>query len=211
MGGHEPLYFAILDDHPLVRDGISFHLRFNFPGSFIAYSGEVVREAISAVSHVDRRVAIVDLDLGTGIAPAEVVSSFSLYNIPVVVVSAYASAANVESTMAAGALAFVAKKSAETDLAEAVAAVLEGKVWISRELEISLGRSQRVKLSEQERRALMLYGSGLTLDMVAHRMGVKRNTAKDYIDRVREKYSKMGIEARTKIQLNAAAREDGLL
>ncbi|MCB0922804.1 MAG: hypothetical protein KDC08_13465, partial [Actinobacteria bacterium] len=66
-------------------------------------------------------------------------------------------------------------------------------------------------LSGQELRALQLYAQGLTLKAVARRMSVSQNTAKEYLDRVRAKYLATGRAARTKAELQAAAREDGLL
>jgi DNA-binding CsgD family transcriptional regulator len=69
----------------------------------------------------------------------------------------------------------------------------------------------QVKLSEQERRALVLYASGLTQDVVARRMGITANTVKHYLDRVRDKYSNVGVRARTKLELHAVARAEGLL
>jgi DNA-binding CsgD family transcriptional regulator len=44
---------------------------------------------------------------------------------------------------------------------------------------------------------------------VARRMGVSYETAKSYIDRVRDKYAALGRDVGTKTQLYAAAVEDG--
>jgi hypothetical protein len=46
---------------------------------------------------------------------------------------------------------------------------------------------------------------------VARRMNISVDTAKCYVDRVREKYAHAGREARTKIDLHRRALEDGLL
>lgn len=66
-------------------------------------------------------------------------------------------------------------------------------------------------LSRQEREALGLYLSGLTMDAVARRMGIATCTAKQYIDRVRAKYDVAGQRVRTRHQLFLAAHRDGLL
>jgi two-component system, NarL family, nitrate/nitrite response regulator NarL len=42
-------------------------------------------------------------------------------------------------------------------------------------------------------------------------MGVHYETAKSYLDRVRYKYSQVGREARTKVELRTRAVEDGHL
>jgi DNA-binding CsgD family transcriptional regulator len=69
----------------------------------------------------------------------------------------------------------------------------------------------RPDLSIQERSALHLYASGLTLEAVARRMHVSPSTAREYLLRVRRKYADVGREVRTKTDLYAAALQDGLL
>jgi DNA-binding NarL/FixJ family response regulator len=90
--------------------------------------------------------------------------------------------------------------------------VLDGGTWFPPDLAgVLLRSSDSVELSGQERRALVLYASGLTLEMVARRMDITPNTVKHYIDRVRDKYTAAGIAARTKVDLNRVARSEGLL
>ena len=55
------------------------------------------------------------------------------------------------------------------------------------------------------------HDQALEFKAVARRMSVSQNTAKEYLDRVRAKYLATGRAARTKAELQAAAREDGLL
>jgi hypothetical protein len=47
--------------------------------------------------------------------------------------------------------------------------------------------------------------------MVARRMNITPNTVKHYLDCERDKYTRVGISARTKVQLNQVARKEGLL
>jgi DNA-binding CsgD family transcriptional regulator len=66
-------------------------------------------------------------------------------------------------------------------------------------------------LSPRESHALRLYASGLSIAAVARRMEISAHTAKEYLDRVRAKYAAVGRMARTRTELYAAARNDGLL
>lgn len=66
-------------------------------------------------------------------------------------------------------------------------------------------------LSAQETTVLVGYVTGLTLASAARRAGVRLGTAKQYLDRVKRKYESAGRPARTKLELAARAREDGLL
>lgn len=208
----EALAIAILDDHPMVRSGIERELREAFPAAGIAYSGEVVREAVRALAGHSHPLAVVDLDLGTGVSVGEVVSAFLPAAIPVVVVSANGSSEAVAAALDAGARSFVTKRTGATELVYAIERVLDGETWISPDLAgVLLRGSPVVELSDQQRRALVLYASGLTMDMVARRMGISANTAKDYIDRVRSKYRSAGYAADTKMDLHAVARREGYL
>ena len=205
--------FVILDDHALVRDGIERQLTSDFPECSIIYSDDSLSEALAQVSRTDRcDCAIVDLDLGDETPVAETVSAFSVREIPVVVVSAMARPDVLQAALAAGAQAFIAKRSSLGHLSKAVATVLDGGTWIPPDLAGAVLRAQSsVELSAQETRALVLYASGLTLEMVARRMEITPNTVKHYLDRVRDKYTQAGIAARTKVQLHRVARMEGLL
>jgi DNA-binding NarL/FixJ family response regulator len=204
--------FVLLDDHELVRDGITRQLLTSFPKATFSYSGDSLRNAVSSILVSGCDCAIVDLDLGDETPVAETVSAFTTRGIPVVVVSAMAESEVLQAALAGGAKAFVAKRSSLKQLTQAVQAVLEGGTWIPPDLaEFVLMRNSSVELSQQEKRALMLYASGLTLDMVARRMDITPNTVKHYLDRVRDKYTSVGIVARTKLQLHNVARMEGLL
>jgi DNA-binding NarL/FixJ family response regulator len=143
---------------------------------------------------------------------ADVVSAFTRHSIPVLVVSAMATQSALSAALGAGASGYVTKRSSTIDLERAVRAVLEGRPWVAPDLAgLALQGSTSVELSSQERRALVLYASGMTADMVARRMDIAPSTVKNYIDRVRSKYERAGIPARTKVELNAVARQEGLI
>ena len=82
--------FVLLDDHELVRDGISRQLLTPFPRATFSYSGYSSRNAVSSILVSGCDCAIVDLDLGAETPVAETVSTFTTRGIPVVVVSAMA-------------------------------------------------------------------------------------------------------------------------
>jgi two-component system nitrate/nitrite response regulator NarL len=205
--------FAILEDHPLVLAGIQQQLADDFADAHLIYAGSNVSDAITKHSVRQIDCAIVDLDLGDGQLPVNVISQLVSAEIPCLVVSVLAKPAIVQSVMSAGALGFVSKNSPTYVLTRAIKAVLAGETFTSPELAGALAspNSQLVKLSEREKSALTLYASGLTLDQVAEKMNVAASTVKEYLDRVRDKYTAVGIYARTKTQLYQQAREEGLL
>lgn len=204
--------FIILEDHALVREGLQRSLRESFPEAVFVYSGASLTDALTAAVH-GCDCAVVDLDLGDGRAAADVVSSLTSQQVPVVVVSALGNPAIIQACVLAGAQGYVAKRSGTDELVSVLRSVLSGRPLMSPDLAGALVSHHRsaVKLSKQEQRALVLYASGLKLDSVARRMDVAPSTVKQYLDRVRDKYTAAGRVARTKSDLYRVARDEGLV
>lgn len=212
MLGSRTARFVVIDDHELVRDGLVQRLRTAFPGSTVVHAGDSVAAGVEAARQHGCDCAVLDLDLGDNSTVTEIVSAFAVQGIPVLVVSAMATPSALNAALTAGASGYVTKRSSANDLEAAVRAVLDGRSWVAPDLAgIALRSGTQVDLSPQERRALALYASGMTIDMVARRMEIASSTAKHYIDRVRDKYEDAGVAARTKVELNALARKEGLI
>lgn len=206
------LTFIVLEDHALVREGIEARLAADFPSAQFAYSGDSLTDAVAVGMRTSCDLVVLDLDLGDGRPVAEVVSALAVLGIPVVVVSALSSAAVVQAAMLAGASAFVPKRAGGAEMCRVIRGVLDGEPVMSADLAAMLVRpSSSVALSPQERQALVLYASGLTINAVARRMGVAPSTVKQYVDRVRDKFTEAGITARSKVALARAAQQEGLL
>lgn len=206
------LRLMILEDHTLVREGLQRSLQEAFPQSVFIYSGHSLNDAlVAAADGCD--CAVVDLDLGDGRAAADVVSSLTSKQVPVVVVSALGNPSIIQACVLAGAQGYVAKRSGTDELVAVLRSVLSGQPLMSPDLAGALVTQQRagVRLSKQEQRALVLYASGLKLDSVARRMDVAPSTVKQYLDRVRDKYTAAGRVARTKSDLYRVARDEGLV
>ena len=153
-----------------------------------------------------------DLDLGDGVAFTENLTAVEAMNAPVVVVSASASPKVVQSAMSRGVKAYVSKNSTADEFLRAIDAAMRNAAYVSTDLAgILATKVEGVKLSQQEQRALILYSSGMKIDAVARKMEVSPGTVKEYIKRVRAKYSASGIPLPTKVELYRAAQEEGLV
>jgi DNA-binding NarL/FixJ family response regulator len=156
---------------------------------------------------------ILDLvvDRGEDADPA-LVRAVTATGIRVLVLSAMASPPLVREMLRAGIAGVVGKRDSEEDIISAVWSVLGRRQWMTPELAaVIAGDENRPSLSEQEERVLVLYASGLTLEAVAAAIGVKPDTAKTYLGRVKQKYADLGREVRSKVELNRAAVLDGYL
>lgn len=204
---------VLLEDHPVYREGLKSYLKKEFPSIIIQYDGDDFLRAKEIVSKNRIDFAILDLHLGDGRSPSEIVSIFSSAHIPVLVISALNNFESVKSAFSMGATGFVSKDSSIDEIGRAIKAVLSGGEWISPTLSkaLTMKSSASDQLSAQEKRAVILYASGLKLDVVARRMEVAPSTVKQYIDRAKMKYRSNGITVRTKTDMYKLLRDEGLI
>ncbi len=205
--------FVILEDHPLVREALADRLASHLGGIAIVYSGQSVEDALPVLAEGGADCIILDLDLADGRTPVANVIELAESGVPILIVSALGDPPAIRASLMAGASGFVSKQAATEDLVEAVQATLRGEQYTSPEVAAALLSSSRtsVPLSEQERRAMVLYASGLKMRTVARRMGVTEGTAQEYIKRVRAKYQRAGTPVPTKTDMYRMARSEGLV
>lgn len=203
----------LLEDHPLFREGLKQQIKTIFPFVNYVYEGSDVFLARKAASQDSVNLAIVDLHLGDGRSPAEIVSTLSSKRIPVLVISALATFESVQNAISVGAKGFISKDSPIDEILRAIKSVSEGNQWISKAFEDQLPavKLSKDELSPQERKALILYASGLKLNAVARRMNVAPSTVKQYLERAKMKYRLAGKSIRTKTDMYKTLRNEGLV
>jgi len=207
---------AVVEDHLLQRKRTE-ELVAAQPGLRTVWSGETLPEFLAwvkGVADADRpHLLLLDLMVERGpTATPEQIETVIGAGIRVLVISALASPALIRRVIRAGVGGVVGKRDSEADIVAAIWTTLGQGHWVTPELaSVIAGDENRPTLSEQEERVLVLYASGLTLDGVAEALGIKADTAKKYLSRVKVKYADAGRPATTKLELNEVARQDGLL
>ena len=203
----------VIEDHPLFRDALIDRLAGELPHIDVAYAGGSLAEALAEHRSRGSACAILDLDLGDGRPPVANVEDLVRAGCQVLIVSALGNPGIVRRALQAGALGFVSKQAPTADIIAAVTSTLQGEPSTSRDVAAMIYAEDvpGANLSERERTAMVLYASGLTIDSVARRMGVKSSTAAEFIKRVREKYLKAGNAIPTKADLYRQARDEGLV
>jgi len=203
----------ILEDHPLVREAVMEKLVSHFGDIVFAYSGPDIEAAVKVLATTEVHCVILDLDLNDKRSALDNILALTEHSAPVLIVSALGDSATIRSALAMGAKGFVSKQAEPAILMEAVGATLRGEEYTSPEVASALLSAQgpQVKLSDQERRAMVLYASGLKMTSVARQMGITAGTADEYIKRVRAKYRKSGIAVSTKTDLYRVAQSEGLI
>jgi two-component system nitrate/nitrite response regulator NarL len=204
---------VLLEDHPLVREALIDRLRTHLGDVTIVYAGQSLPEAVAAIAADGADCVILDLDLNDGRSPVANVLDLADSEVPILIVSALGDQASIRASLMAGASGFISKQAEPEQLIEAVQATLRGEQYTSPEVAAALlsGSPTTVPLSDQERRAMVLYASGLKMRTVARRMGVTEGTAQEYIKRVRAKYLKAGTPVPTKTDMYRMARSEGLV
>lgn len=104
----------------------------------------------------------------------------------------------------------VSAADSETVFVAAADTVLSGGTIVtSRAQAMSAPPLRPPRLSIQEERVLALYASGRTITQTADEIGVRHDTARKYLSRVKAKYTAAGRPVRTRIELAQAAWADG--
>nr|MDT0656508.1 response regulator transcription factor [Micromonospora sp. DSM 115978] len=202
---------AAVDDDRMLLDGLRSWLRDVPELHLAATAGTVDGLLCEAPEAVD--VVLLDLVLRDRSDPAENVRRLRAVGHRVLVLSVWNQLDQVVATFAAGASGYLTKDHNLPVLAEAVREVAGGGVAFSSELAHACLRDSRPaspSLSPRERGVLLAYASGMTLKAAARHLGIKPETARTYLDRVKAKYQGLGRPAYTKLDLAERVREDGL-
>ncbi|MEU7176505.1 MULTISPECIES: response regulator [Micromonospora] len=202
---------AAIDDDRMLLDGLRTWLA-PMEDILLVSTAATVEEYLDALDEgTPPDVVLLDLNLRDHTVPADNVARVRAGGARVLVVSTVPDADNVLATIGAGAAGYLTKNHALDVLVDAVREVAAGGSAISPELAFVLSRDARTdrpKLSPQERAVLTAYASGATLAAAARRAGVAYGTAREYLERVKRKYTEVGRPTRTKLDLADRVRED---
>lgn len=207
---------AIVEDHLLQRQRTEEIVNAQ-PDLRVVCSCETLPEFVRWLQRAEprHRPHLLILDLVVDRRPAAdpaTVRALVDAGLRVLVLSALASPALVRAMLRAGVSGVVGKRDTVDQIIEAIWTALGRGEWLTPELAAVIASDQRrPQLSIQEERALVLYASGLTLDAVAESIGVRSDTAKTYLRRVKVKYASVGRPVRSKLDLRRIARLDGYL
>ena len=204
---------AAVDDHPIIRDSVAGWVRAG-QGDIRVVATAATVDALLAGPGRRANVVLLDLDLGDGTTPEGNVAAIRAAGPEILVLSASDRPVAVRAAMYAGARGYALKDEQADQIRSAIREIAAGRDWISPRLAYIFATDDdagRPTLSHQERRALQLYATGLPLKSVAKKMAISEETVKQYLGRVRQKYTLAGRAAPTKLELYHRAVEDGHL
>ncbi len=205
-----PARVMVVDDHPVVRDGVALLLR-NEPALVVVGSAEGGRAALERAAALRPDLVLLDLRLPDMLAP-EVVSGLRTV-VPaarVVVFTAHGDHHGVQAALDAGAHGALLKDAAVTDLVATLRRVLRGERVCDPRMvpDEPAGRSAlaRSGLTRREYEVLRHAAQGRTNPEIAEATGLARNTVKTYLQSALHK-----LGARNRVEAIGTASEAGLL
>ena len=203
---------AAIDDDRMLLGGLESWLR-PIDDIDLQTMTTTVAAYLDSVTGTPPDVVLLDLNLRDHSSPADNVATVLATGSRVLVVSTIPDADAVLATIEAGACGYITKDQDLEVLVAAIRDVAQGKSVVSPELAFVLSRDarpNRPQLSPQERVVLTASASGATLQAAARRAGIAYGTAREYLERVKRKYTDAGRPTYTKLDLATRVREDRL-
>ncbi len=189
----------IVDDHPAVREALTIRVAAQADMEVCGEAADA-NEALRLSAATDPDVAVIDIALkaGNGI---DLIKRLKARNdkFRAIVWSMYSEDLYAERALRAGALGYINKEHATSEIIDAIRQVLDGKVYLSPAMSEKLlkraighasqdsGRAPIDTLSDRELDVFRLIGQGRKTQEIADQLHLSVKTVETYRDRIREK------------------------
>jgi DNA-binding NarL/FixJ family response regulator len=191
----------VVDDHPVVRDGIRDLLQKAFPSIEVKVSsgGPGVLEDVCGTSW---SLIVLDINL-PGHNGLDIIRQTKVCcPTPIIVFSLYSERQYAARALRAGAVAYISKERPPGELITAVTAILEGKP-VDKPREVLVAQPM---LSDREVQVLGLLVRGLDRKEIAEELNISEKTVSTYRARLLQK-----LEVRNTVELIRYAMDEGLV
>jgi len=197
---------VIIDEHPVVRQGVEALLEDTWPGAVVA-SVRDLEAALEAGADAKPDIVVVD-PWKAGADVGELVKRLSNeLGAPIVVLTADGGARLLSEALKAGVRGYVRKSSPSRDLIRAIEAVRAGEFYVDPSLSSTLVLEEGDRtLSARQRQILQMLADGMQTDAVAKELGLSTETVRTHTKRILAK-----LEASTRTQAVAIGIRYGLI
>ena len=203
----QKIRIMIVDDHPLIREGLR-SLITKQPDMEIIGESDDEDTALRLVRQERPDVMIIDISLkqGTGIELIKQVHAMDK-RIKMIVSSMHDERLFAERALKAGALGYLNKQESSRRVLEAIRCVMEGEVYLSDQMSQHLlaslaGRGLKrdqspiETLSDRELQVFELVGQGLAVREIAERLHLSPKTVERYRENIKHK---LNLESASKL------------
>ena len=200
-----PLRCLIVDDHPVVRQGIRALLERELSG--VEVTDAATPEAAVEAGEPAPDVVIIDPRRSAGEVEQLVGDLIKRLRSAIVVFTSNGGARLLAEALKAGVKGYVRKDSPPEDLVRAIRAARSGEFYVDPALSstIVVGEGDRT-LTSRQREILQMLADGLQTESVAKRLGLSTETVRTHTKRILAK-----LHADTRTQAVAIAIRNGLI
>ncbi len=184
----EPIRVLIVDDHPLLRDGIAVLIA-NRDDIVVVGQAENGAEAIAAHQRLRPDVTLMDLQLPDmdGVDVIKAIRS-DAPQARVVVLTTYSGDARAQKAMQAGARAYTLKNHVRRDLLDTIRKVFAGHKYVDPEVAGQMAEhSGEEGLTSRELQILLLVAGGLSNKRIASALDISEDTVKGHVSNILSK------------------------
>ena len=194
--GAVPARVLIVDDHPLVREGLMARISAQ-PDLQVCGQASDIDQALSLVGITRPALMIVDLALkgGSGLDLIKKMKA-SAVGTKILVVSAYEEAIFAERALRAGAQGYINKQELQGSIIDAIRALLRGELYLSADMTQrltgqALSGTLAVRgvegLSDRELQIFQLIGRGSSTRSIAEQLHLSVHTIESHRENIRIK------------------------
>jgi DNA-binding NarL/FixJ family response regulator len=200
----------LVDDHPVVRQGIRTILMERLKGAVIGEAGDA-GGALRQMRDGDWDVVVADISLPST-SGLDLIKELRRTHpdVPTVVLSMHPAAQFARRALSAGAAGYLTKDSAPEELVAAITEARQGRRYVSRDLPTrwttKAMEAAHDSLSDREYQLLRMLGSGRSPSDIARDLGLSAKTISTYRTRLLQK-----LGMRTNAELMRYAIENSLL
>ena len=202
---HKPLRILIVDDHLVVRMGLSALISLA-PGMSVVGEAEDGESALELVGKLHPDVVVMDIMMPrmNGVeATARIAAAHPEARI--LLLTTFSASGEVVQALDAGACGAIVKDSSQKDLVAAIRAVAAGSRVVSPEISRTIaGVSSKPQLSERHRTILDYVAKGLSNPEIGKLLGIGPDCVKAHLKII---YSRLGVATRAEA-VAFALRED---
>lgn len=200
MSGRRKRRVLIVDDHPIVRQGLRRLIEAEADLE-VCCESETAREAKSAIRDMGPDVVIVDVSLKQGDGLELVKDTRAHYpTLPLLVLSMHDEAIYAERMLSAGANGYIMKQAATGQLLIALRRVLDGGIYVSDAIGSSMiekfaaggtyvSSNPMDSLTNRELQVLHMIGKGLSTRQTAEALNLSVKTIESHRQRIKRKLS----------------------
>jgi two-component system, NarL family, nitrate/nitrite response regulator NarL len=195
----ERIRVAVIDDHPLFRDGVAHTLRSSELIDLVG-EGSCADDALRLIKEKDSDVVLLDVNMpGGGIAAARAIAQFR-QGIKIIMLTVSENEEHVTQAMDAGAHGYILKGTSGAELVAAICGVWHGEPYITPSLaarllilarrkatQVSNTKSDPLDLTEREDQIIGHVALGLTNKEIARRLEISDKTVKHYMTNIMQK------------------------